>query len=51
MGQHGLQSEKKFKAEDAEALGGRDSCSPETEETQEKMALLETYFWNTAEKF
>ncbi|EHB03829.1 V-type proton ATPase subunit G 1 [Heterocephalus glaber] len=37
--------EKEFKAKEAAALGSQGSCSSEVEkETQEKMAILQTYF-------
>ncbi|KFO18591.1 V-type proton ATPase subunit G 1 [Fukomys damarensis] len=43
--QYCLQREKEFKAKEAAALGFHGSCNSEVEkETQEKMAILQTYF-------
>ncbi|EHB09272.1 V-type proton ATPase subunit G 1 [Heterocephalus glaber] len=48
--QYRLQREKEFKAEEAAALGSQGSCSSEVEkETQEKMAILQTYFQKNRE--
>ncbi|EHB17624.1 V-type proton ATPase subunit G 1 [Heterocephalus glaber] len=42
--QYRLQREKEFKAKEAAALGLHGSYSSEVKETQEKMAILQTYF-------
>ncbi|EHB03914.1 V-type proton ATPase subunit G 1 [Heterocephalus glaber] len=47
--QYRLQREKEFKAKEAAALGSHGSCSSEVEETQEKMAILQTYFQQSRE--
>ncbi|XP_054291313.1 V-type proton ATPase subunit G 1-like [Pongo pygmaeus] len=49
--QYRLQREKEFKAKEAAALGSRGSCSAEVEkETQEKMTILQTYFWQNRDE-
>ncbi|KFO33146.1 V-type proton ATPase subunit G 1 [Fukomys damarensis] len=49
--QYRLQREKEFKAKEAVALGSQGSCCSEVEkETQEKMAVLQTYFRQNREE-
>uniref|UniRef100_A0A2K5F3U8 V-type proton ATPase subunit G n=1 Tax=Aotus nancymaae TaxID=37293 RepID=A0A2K5F3U8_AOTNA len=49
--QYHLQREKAFKAKEAAALGSHGSCSTEMEkETQEKMTILQTYFWQNRDE-
>ncbi|KAJ8796699.1 hypothetical protein J1605_017802 [Eschrichtius robustus] len=49
--QYRLQREKEFKAKEAAALGSHSSCSTEVEkDTQEKMIILQTYFWQSKDE-